>query len=273
MPRAPYTRRKRALAFVFVSLLAASTWSPATVSAYTITVPAKTGALAAAVAKAPNGATLILRGGTHVNNLITTSKSLTIKNYPGETPVLTHPTRRPEYLYLRGGPVLIYGITFRMGVNAPTFDDSTGSAMTEVIAGGHDVEYAHCTFIGNRNASSRQHLLYVTAGAGKVTVRNSRFNFQGGHGSGVHAYKDPGSALIISSNVFKNFYDEPAVMINQSGSGKLVTKNTFYDSYIAVQHVKSGGTKVTYNTGYRVRHGLDVTSWTNLFATGNKWNP
>ena len=273
MPLAPFARRKRAFAFVFVALLAIASWFPATVSAYTITVPAKPGAFANAVANAPNGATLILRGGEHVNNLVTTSKSLTIRNYPGETPVLTHPTRRPEYLYIRGGPVLIEGITFRMGVNAPTFDDTIGSAMTEVIAGGHDVTYAHCSFIGNRNASTRQHLLYITAGAGKVTVRNSRFNYQGGKGSGVHAYKDPGSALIVSTNTFKNFAREAAVMINQSGGGKIVTKNKFYDSYIAVQHVKSGGTKVTYNTGYRVRYGLDVGSSTNLTSTGNVWNP
>jgi len=272
MPLAPFARRKRAFAFVFVTLLAATTWFPSSVAAATIYVPASSGALAKAVANAPNGSTLILRGGTHVNSLITTSKSLTLKNYPGETPVLTHPTRRPEYLYIRGGPFRVYGITFRMGVNAPTFDDSTGSAMTEVIAGGHDVEFAHCTFIGNRNASPRQHLLYITAGAGKVTVRNSTFNYRGGRGSGVHAYKDPGSSLIVSTNVFKNFPDEPAVMINQSGGGKVVTKNAFYSSYIAVQHVKSGGTRVTWNRSSGVDTGLDVRTWTNLYATGNDWN-
>ena len=143
--------------------------------------------------------------------------------------------------------------------------------MTEVLSGGHDITYAHCTFIGNRNASTRQHLLYITAGAGKVTVRNSRFNFNGGKGAGIHAYKDPGSSLLISTNQFRNFSREAAVMINQTGSGKAVTKNTFYDSRIAIQHVKSGGTSVTSNTGYNVGTGLQVGSWSNLYASGNRW--
>ena len=121
MPSAPLARRPRALAAALVAVVAlvgANAALPSTAAAATITVSAKAGALAKAVYDAPNGSTLILRGGSHVNSRITTGKSLTIKNYPGETPVITHPTNRPDYLYFRGGPVLVYGITFKMGASA-----------------------------------------------------------------------------------------------------------------------------------------------------------
>jgi Right handed beta helix region len=236
-------------------------------------VPATTGALAASIAAASDGATLVLRGGEHVNGLISTGKSLTIRAYPGETPVITNPTSRPDYLYLTGGPVLVSGITFRMGVDAPTFDDSMGSALTEVVSGGHDVTYEQCTFVGNPNASGRQHLLYVAGNTGTVTVRDSVFDYNGGKGSGVHAYHDPGASLTVVGNTFRDFAYEAAVLIDQTGSGKVVSANTFYDSNIAVQHVKSDGTSVTSNTGYRVRTGIDVRSSTNLIVSGNVWNP
>jgi hypothetical protein len=73
--------------------------TPAPAPYCTLTVPASN-TLGSAIANAPDGATVCLRGGTHtVASVIYTDKSLSIVAYPGEVPVITHPTNRPDFLY------------------------------------------------------------------------------------------------------------------------------------------------------------------------------
>ena len=113
----------------------------------TVIVPAGT-TLSTAIGNAPSGATVCLRGGTHtVASVIYTGKSLNIVAYPGEVPVITHPTNRPDFLYFTGGPVLVRGVTFAAGASAPSYNDANGSALSEV-EGGHDVTYENVTSSG-----------------------------------------------------------------------------------------------------------------------------
>ena len=69
----------------------------------------------------------------HINSTIETGKSLTIKNYPGETPVHTHPDQAagPTSCSRAGRSGLRDHLPD--GLSAPKFDDTNGSAMTEVL--------------------------------------------------------------------------------------------------------------------------------------------
>lgn len=150
-----------------------------------IEVPAGTG-LAAAVANAPAGSTLLLRGGTHtLSGQITTSKKITIQNYPNEVPVITSSsTVRQNYLYFTGDGQTARGLTFKSG--SGIFHDSMGSALAE-SDGSTNTLFEDCTFIGHANLDDHQQLLYQRFGT-NITVRRCTFIGNGTQGFGFHQY-------------------------------------------------------------------------------------
>jgi hypothetical protein len=228
------------------------------------------GGLAAAVSNASNGDTLLLRGGDHLlSSEISTSKSLTIQNYPGESPVITHPSARPDFLYFKGGPVVVRGITFRAG--GPAFDDSMGSAASEVD-GGFSVLYDNVTFIGDPDMTERQQLLYVRYGS-TVTIRNCKFVANGTDGFGVHVY--PGEStdpkVIVEGSTFSGFGVSAAIT---SSSRITIRNNTFRDSREAIQlRSYASSSTITNNDSTNVTTGIEVGSGvSNLNISGNSWN-
>lgn len=229
-------------------------------------VPAGSG-LAAAIAAVPAGGILTLRGGTHTVSKITSSKAFTLQAYPGETPVITG-SSRPDFLYLRGGPNLIRGITLKAG--GGTYDDSMGSALVEAETGCHDLTVDGCTFLGHAAMAGRQQLLYIASAVGPITVVNSTFDGQAMRGSGVHCYHDPGpKGVTVRGNTFRTFAYEAAVLIDQLGSGYLVEGNRIDATNIAIQYRKSNGAIVRNNTGANNRTGLQIVSSANLTQAGN----
>ena len=228
------------------------------------------GSLATAISNASSGDTLLLRGGEHrLSSMISTSKSLTIRNYPGETPVITHPTNRPDFLYLKGGPVVIRNITFK--AQGGTFEDSMGSAASEVD-GGHDVTYVNVTFIGDPDMGERQQLLYVRYGD-RVTIRDCEFIANGTDGFGVHVY--PGESadpqVIVENSTFTGFGVSAAIT---SSSRITVRGNTFRDSRLAIQlRANASSSSITDNTSSNTDQGIEVGSGvSNLTTSGNSWN-
>ncbi|HEX5824805.1 MAG TPA: right-handed parallel beta-helix repeat-containing protein [Candidatus Limnocylindrales bacterium] len=234
-------------------------------------VPAGSG-LAAAVAALPSsGGVLVLRGGNHlVSSPITTSKSFTMKAYPGEVPVVTHGSARPDFLYLRGGPVLIQGITFKTGASSPSFDDSMGSAQVEVDTGGHHITINDVTFIGTPAMTGRQQLFYVASSVGPVSVLNSTFIGGGTKGSGIHMYHDPGPRGVTArGNALRGFAYEAAILVDQLASGVMIESNSISSSNIAIQYRKSSGATIRNNSGSGNRTGLQIISSSNLTQSGN----
>jgi hypothetical protein len=228
------------------------------------------GSLASAISAASSGDTLLLRGGEHrLSSGISTSKSLTIRNYPGETPVITHPTNRPDFLYFTGGPVVVRNITFK--AQGGTFDDSMGSAASEVD-GGHDVTYVNVTFIGDPDMGERQQLLYVRYGD-RVTIRDCEFVANGTDGFGVHVY--PGESadpqVIVENSTFTGFGVSAAIT---SSSRITIRGNTFRDSRLAIQlRANASSSSITDNSSSNTGQGIEVGSGvTNLTTTGNTWN-
>lgn len=230
-------------------------------------LPAGT-SLATAIANVAPGGTLVLRGGTYeVPSMIVTAKSFGLVAYPGETPVITG-AGRPDYLYFRGGPNLVRGITFKAG--GGTYDDSMGSACVEADTGCHDLTVEGCTFLGHAAMSGRQQLLYVSSSVGPIAVTGCTFDGLQTRGSGVHCYHDPGPAgITVSGCTFRNFAYEAAVLVDQLASDVLVESNRIDNANIAIQYRKSLGAVIRNNTGTGNRIGLQVVSSTNLVQSGN----
>jgi hypothetical protein len=231
------------------------------------------GELEAAVKAAAPGATLLLRGGTHtLSSVISTPKALTIAAYPGETPVITHPTARPDFLYFKGGPVVVRGITFAAGASAPSYDDSMGSALSEV-EGGHHVLYEDCTFIGAPSMGERQQLVYVRDDSGSmsdVTFRRCTFIANGTAGFGVHVYPGPGPRnIVVEGCEFRGFGTSAAIT---AYAPITIRNNTFIDSRLAIQlRSAASGSVVTSNQGVRLGQGIEVGSGVSVNESGNSW--
>lgn len=235
-------------------------------------VAATPGALAAAVAAASNGDTLLLRGGDHVISTttsgssigITTSKSLTLQNYPGETPRLINvSTGRPNLLYLQGGPFTIRGLIFEG--DGPTFDDSSGSALLEFDVNSHDVIVEDCQFIGTSAMSTRQHLLYVAASDGPFEVFNCIFDGGGMGGSGFHCFHDPGpDGIYFHDNELFDFPTEAAIVQDQTGANVIYEFNNLHDNAIGLQYRKSLGCRIIDNYGTNNTIDIQIQSSTGL---------
>lgn len=238
---------------------------PPTIPSGSIIVPPGSG-LEAAINAAPAGSTLVLRGGTHTVDYAATSKALDIIAYPGETPVVTHPTARPDFIYFKGGPNVIRGITFKCG--GPAFTDSMGSAASEVD-GGHDVLYEDCTFIGDPDMTERQQLLYLRYGM-RVTVRRCHFDANGTDGFGVHNYPQgaagtPPSNVIVEDCTFTGFQVSAAVTTDWPIT---VRRSTFTNCRAAIQLRKAAtGSILQANTATNVSVKVEGAS----LAAVNTW--
>jgi len=235
-------------------------------------VPATDGALAAAIAAASPGDTLRLRGGDHnVDDIIYINKSLTLTNYTGEVPNVTHPTARPEFLFFTDGPNLLDGIVFT-GVGG--YGDVHGSALVSMQAGSHDLTIQNCEFHGASNMGATQQLIYHhdTTGSG-ATIQNCLIDGHGSGGFGVHLYPGPGpDDVLVQNNTIRNFPAKSGVVVWTSSSGIQILDNAFANCGSAVRHHNSLGTTVDGNVGNNVGVGLEVDDATNLTVGTNDWS-
>lgn len=235
-----------------------------------IVVPAGTG-LAAAISAAPAGSTLLLRGGDHViGNGLSVTKTLTIQNYPGETPVITWASgTRPNGIYLKGtGGQVLRGLTFRATPGSYPRDNN-GSALVE-SEGGSNHLYENLTFIGAPDMDDHQQMLYVNR-ARNVTIRGCTFIANGTDGFGVHNY--PGVStdpiVVVEDSTFRDFGLSAAIT---SDSDITIRRNVFRDMRAAIQlRSFAAGSIVTDNTGFNVDDPYDNTA-VSFTAGGNVWN-
>lgn len=245
-------------------------------------VAAGTG-LAAAIAAASNGATLLLRGGTHTIGSglsgspaanyagIITSRYMTIKNYPGETPVVTWAADvRNNGFYFTGsaGPILVQGISFL--ATSTVTNDANGCAMIE-SDGCDDLTIDACTFTGNASWDDHQQLVYQRLGT-NITVTDSTFSANGSDGFGFHQYpEDTGGdpVTLVSGCLFEDFAVSGGVT---SDSVITVDGCTFNDNNIAVQ-LRNGADNsvITNNDGTGNTTELQLNGCTGVTDSGNTW--
>jgi hypothetical protein len=192
----------------------------------TITTPCKT--IAHASAKLSSGDTLYLRGGLYIlpnngeyfpagisGNAVA---PITIKNYPGETPILTN-----QYGIQSGGSglmfqnqgsqnqwIIIEGLEFtgikwvnlflqyanNIVVKNCNFHDTGGIAAGVIDIGGHSDSAAHHFIVENNSFTNtgvtdpdlnQAHAVYVDNGASNITIRNNYFR-DTHNGATIHVY-------------------------------------------------------------------------------------
>ncbi len=220
---------------------------------------------------ASNGSTLLLRGGTHLVDFATTSKLLTIQNYPNEIPTITSGTSvRQDYLYFTGSgrsaPITIRGITFKAG--SGIFHDSMGSALSETD-GADWVLYEDCTFIGDPNLDDHQQLLYQRLGK-RITVRRCIFEGNGTKGFGFHQY--PGSSTdpqtVVEDSIFRN------IGYALTTDSKITVQRCRFENVpnVCIQLRNSAtGSIIRDNVGVNVGTGIQNPSLAGV-NTNNVWN-
>lgn len=236
-------------------------------------VAAVPGALAAAVAAATSGDTLILRGGTHsLSGQITTTKALTIVAWPGETPNVTwNAGVRNNGLYFQGstGARVVRGITFT--ATSTITHDSNGSAMVE-SDGCNNLTLDGCTFIGNASYDDHQQLVYQRYGT-NILVTDCVFDANGSLGFGFHQYPgvptDP--VCRVENSTFTGFNPGNAGAIT-TDSRITVDNCGFYNNDRAVQLRNDADNSIitnNYGTGNTVE--LELNGCTGVTDSGNTW--
>jgi hypothetical protein len=254
-------------------------------------VPATDGSLASAIAAASDGDTLLLRGGNHVLGVglsgapatnyggIVTTKKLTIKNYPGESPVITWASLvRNNGLYFQGtaGTRLVQGIRF-LGTESAVGQDANGSAQLE-SDGCNGLTVDQCIFDGADIYDDHQQLFYQRLGR-NITCTDCTFNGNGSGGFGFHQYpEDVGvdPVTLVQGCTFNAFALSGGVTTD---SKITVDASHFYNNHIGVQ-LRNGavGSVITGNdgTGNTVASGTPLqvnapVTLGNITNTGNTW--
>jgi outer membrane biosynthesis protein TonB len=234
--------------------------------------------LGGAISKMRAGETLYVRGGTYTVTTRTTyvtvagtaSEPITIRNYPGETPVFTSSVRQVNYLYFADGAryITVSGLTFR-GPDLVAAD-SDGESLIGFIGNASDITITGNSFYGSPAWNSLQHLVYFAGPGTNLRVTNNLFDGRGSKGDAITTYHEPNATnVVVSGNQFRNL--DQGVLIWSSIAGFVIDGNTFSLCRINIQHHHSGGTTVTNNSGSAIEVDLFVGSSTNLVSSGNSW--
>ena len=168
-----------------------------------ITSPWKT--IASASAKLKPGDTLYVRGGTYTgqggyiwNSVSGTSTApITLKAYPGETPVFDGGWTLGEWVVLTNsvGWIVIDGIT------AQHFDDEYGDGTILLINGANNITIQNCKLIDNGKNTAQDHAIYLGAsGVANITIRNNLI--QHAAAGGIQSWHGPNAnGVLIYNNI------------------------------------------------------------------------
>lgn len=236
-------------------------------------VSAGTG-LAKAIADAPAGGTLILRGGDHVlpgGSGISLRKRLTLLRYEAEPARITFPVAAvPNGIYVEsGGDLTVQDIAISNQPGAKPYGSSMGSALIEPRAGGK-LTARRCAFgFAPGSVDGHQHMIYIADGTGPVLVEACAFDGGMNDGAGVHCYHDPGGSLEVGESVFRNFDYTAAIILDQSGTVARIDDNQFFDCRFAAIQFRQGTLHCHDNRGTRVKVGVQGKAPTT--ESGNVW--
>lgn len=237
--------------------------------------------IAAAVAAAPAGGIIYIRGGTYqelatfANNRQSSfwlNKATTLEAYPGETPTLTYGTV-PTYDTVDTGPivyvsspgVILRGLTI---VGTLAEGDSPGGGDLDcnvLVQTGGNVTLDHCTLTGFGHCGAkgndivatdcivedggftfRDHAFYIYVAG---TVQISRTTMQGCAGYGVHLYGTPAGVLVEDCTIEGN--GNGGILCGGNGGhtirGNTITGNSGYGGLVLWKSDSVGNT-ITNNT-------------------------
>ena len=208
-------------------------------NAGTITSPMRT--ILAASAKLTPGGVLYARGGTYTGqggynwkSSGTSTAPVTIKAYPGETPLFDGSGQSHGIIVSSFNYVVIDGLHFNGFGMGPSGD---GSILTLNARG---ITIQNCRITNSGAGFQQDHHIYVNSGCADITIRNNYM--QTTPGAAVHIYHDPGPTnVLIEGNSMLNGYW--GVVVGSNANGVAVNGNTFSGNTINIDN--QTGTNVT----------------------------
>jgi hypothetical protein len=207
------------------------------------------------------GETLVVRGGTYRADLVyerggTAAAPITVKNYPGETPVLEPVSREP--LRVRGAAAwtTFKGLTIQRAAIGSNYQNLF------VVGGAHDV-----TFIGNT-------IRWALAGSGVfVDDTASRINLVGNRvyqNNGANQHQGiyyEGQNGVIGGNLVYGQTNGFGIQVKSGANQVVIAENTTVDNSLSGIAVANTASSVTiannisaFNGGYGIRGMSDAYS-------------
>jgi hypothetical protein len=225
------------------------------------------------------GDTLLVHGGEYsyprlgtVTVAGTSTKPITIKPAPGETPIFRGSVTQAIFMYFRGnaGWITVDGLTVYGNPNVQA--DTNGSAIFDFIENSNNITIQNVKMHGSPNWVNNQHFVYVANGTVKnIKILNNLFEGNGSQGTGFQSYHDPNAVnVLLKGNTIRNVHH--GVRINSNVSGMVVDGNSISNTSIAVYYYRSNGTNVINNTGSNNIRGVYAESTANLTQSNNNFN-
>jgi hypothetical protein len=202
-----------------------------------------------------------VRAGVYRANLVATrsgtaSRSITVRNYPGEAPVLRPATRSPSY------PMEFQNVAY-IRFRGFIVENAVGSSIADVYVSGtsHNIEISRC-----RIRRSRQQGIFTDSTTREVQIlRNSIHN--NGSVSDVkqdHGIYVEGANHLIADNVIFNQPHGYGIQVYPNSNGVIVVQNTIVANALGGIVVGGNGQTtadntlvanniVAYNAGYGIR--------------------
>lgn len=205
----------------------------------TLAAPCRT-ILDASAQLAP-GDTLLVRGGTYAGqggynwqSSGVAGNPVTIRNYPGETPLFTGANWSHGIIVSGHSHVVIDGLAFTGFGMGPSGDAAI------LLLNASDIVIQNTTLTNNGAQFQSDHHIYVNSGCSDLTIRNSLMD--GTPGAAVHLFHDPGPTnVLIEGNTMRNGYW--GVVIGSNANGVAMNGNTFSGNTINMDNQR--GTNVT----------------------------
>jgi hypothetical protein len=219
------------------------------------------------------GQIALVRGGTYTENVSmgrggTSSAPITIKNYPGEKPVIHAASSASDNMPLH----LTSGAQY-VRFQGLTFDGATGSSTTNIYADGtsHDIEFSNCE---DRN-SARQGFFSERSTA-RIQIIDCYFHDNGGKGPIQldHQIYIEGSYHAIINNLLVRAPNGNGIQVYPSNDNITIAGNTINSVFRDGIIVGSDGSTTTNNAMVvnniitNARSGV-VTYWGGSQGSGN----
>lgn len=208
-------------------------------AAGTQTAPMKT--ILAASGKLAPGQTLWVRGGTYSGQggynwkaSGTATAPVTIKAYPGETPLFNGSGQSHGIIVSGNSNVIIDGLHFTGYGMGPSGDGSI------LLLNARGITIQNCRFTNSGIGFQQDHHIYVNSGCADLVIRNNFMDTT--PGAAVHLYHDPGPTnVLIEGNTMRNGYW--GVVVGSNANGVRINGNTFGGNTVNIDNQR--GTNVT----------------------------
>ena len=215
-----------------------------------------------------------IRGGTYSQNLLlnragTASAPFTIRNYPGEQPILQPGTSETDNIPLKIGNRAAY-----VRLQGLVIEGATGPSTADVYAMGdaHDIELSACELRGSQRQG-----FYSDPSTSRIHVLGCNIHDNGGSGPTQldHNVYMQGQQHVLANSRIVNAPNGFNVQIYPSSDRIIVTQNTIVGAFRDGIIVGSQGERATTNLtivnnviAFNGRYGIS-TYWGGVVGTGN----